>query len=109
MKEIRELYGQTWGLYGGSRAFLFGGILAIVLGAMASVTPFVVVVPLLLLYTVLHAVIQYRVLTMKHKDLDEQMRIALMVRAARMWFFFVGFTLANILLEIYIRNFQQVA
>ncbi len=109
MKEIRELYGQTWSLYGGSRACLFGGIFSIVIAQLAWVTPSFMMVPLFLGYTLLHAVIQFRILTMKHEQLTQQIRAALMVRAARMWYFFVGFTLANGLLEVYIRYFQQTS
>ncbi len=109
MKEIRELYGQTWSLYGGSGAFRIGGIAAIALAFLTWVSPSFIMVPLFLGYTLLHSVIQFRILTMQHEQLTQQIRAALMVRAARMWYFFVGFTLANGLLEIYIRNFQQTS
>lgn len=109
MKEVWELYGQTWSHYGGSKSFLVGGILAIILAAVTWVTPSMVMIPMFLLYTCGHAVIQYKVLTMKHEGLTDQIRTAMIVRGARLWWWFVGFTTANGLLELYIRYFQQAA
>lgn len=109
MKEVWELYGQTWSHYGGSKSFLIAGILAIGIGIWAGPAPSAFIIPLFIIYTCAHAGIQYRVLTMKHEGLNEEMRVALMIRAARLWWWFVGFTTANCLLDLYVTHFQPAA
>ena len=89
--------------------FQIGGIAAIFLAFASGVSQWFITIPLFLAFTAFHAGVQYRVLNMQAEGLDWQLRTAIFLRGARIWFFFVGFTLANTLLEVYVRFFQQTS